>query len=263
MQYLPRPITKAGSLMTLESELILFHHHKSTCSQKVRLCLAEKRISWVGRFVDIAKEKNLSPEYLAINPNGVVPAILHQGRAVIESSVILEYLDEAFDQGTRMVPEDPIDRANMRAWMRFIDEVPSMAVRVPSYQLVLRKRFDSMSEDEYQQFIQKNPVRNEFFRRMGRDGFNKVEYGQSILRLEHTVQRMSTALQETTWLCSHHYGLADIALVPIFQRLKELDLVDLLQNEPRVVSWFDHAEARNSFATTFYPGARFFDEDIH
>ena len=66
--------------------LELFQAHNSTCSQKVRLCLAEKGIrDWISRPADISKRENLSPEFLAINPNGVVPAFRHDGRSIIES----------------------------------------------------------------------------------------------------------------------------------------------------------------------------------
>jgi glutathione S-transferase len=72
-----------------------FHAHNSTCSQKVRLCLAENGIrDWISRPVDISNRENLSPEYLAINPNGVVPAFRHNGRSIIESAVMCEYLDD-------------------------------------------------------------------------------------------------------------------------------------------------------------------------
>ena len=64
--------------------LELFHAHNSTCSQKVRLCLAEKGIrDWVSRPVNIAAGENLSAEYLAINPNGVVPAFRHDGQPIM------------------------------------------------------------------------------------------------------------------------------------------------------------------------------------
>ena len=77
--------------------LELFHAHNSTCSQKVRLCLTEKGIrDWISRPVDISKRENLSPEFLAINPNGVVPAFCHDGRSIIKSAVMCEYLDEIF-----------------------------------------------------------------------------------------------------------------------------------------------------------------------
>src|SRR5690349_21710453 len=116
--------------MTLE----LYHSHISTCSQKVRLCLAEKRIEWISRPVDLSRRENLREEYLAINPNGVVPAFVHNGHAIFESTVMCEYLEEAFPDSPSVVPRDPVERASMRAWLRFIDEVPSMAVRVPSFQ---------------------------------------------------------------------------------------------------------------------------------
>jgi glutathione S-transferase len=96
--------------------------------------LAEKGIrDWISRPVGISKRENLSPEYLAINPNGVVPAFRHS-RSVIESAVMCEYLDEVFPHQPRIVRNSPVERAHMRARLRYIDEVPSMAIRVPSFQ---------------------------------------------------------------------------------------------------------------------------------
>ena len=103
--------------MTTNTQIELFHNHKSTCSQKVRLCLAEKNIPWMSRHIDISKQENLTQEYLAMNPNGVVPTIRHHSRVVIEFTVIVEYLDEVFTDDPALSPSDPIDRANMRAWM--------------------------------------------------------------------------------------------------------------------------------------------------
>ena len=81
--------------MTIE----LYHTSHSTCSQKVRLTLAEKGLpernkDWVEHDVDLNKFEQLTPEYLKLNPNGVVPTLVHDGRALIESSALLEYLDE-------------------------------------------------------------------------------------------------------------------------------------------------------------------------
>ena len=154
--------------------LELFHAHNSTCSQKVRLCLAEKGIrDWISA-PDISKRENLSPEYLAINPNGVVPAFRHDGRSIIESAVMCEYLDEVFPRETRLVPSSPVQRAHMRAWLRYIDEVPSMAIRVPSFQRVLVSRFKSMTEAEFKSFADANPLRRSFFSKWARRAFRNT-----------------------------------------------------------------------------------------
>ena len=70
--------------------LELYHAHHSTCSQKVRLCLAEKGLEFESQLINLATKEQLAPEYLEINPNGVVPTLVDDGRVVIDSSVICE-----------------------------------------------------------------------------------------------------------------------------------------------------------------------------
>jgi len=76
--------------------LELHHALISTCSQKVRWVLAEKALPWVDHPVRLDREEHLRPEYLRLNPNGVVPTLVHDGQPVVDSSVINEYLDEVF-----------------------------------------------------------------------------------------------------------------------------------------------------------------------
>ena len=74
--------------------LDLYHANHSTCSQKVRLCMAEKGLEYESHLINLATKEQLDPDYLRINPNGVVPSLVHDGLVVIDSSVICEYLDE-------------------------------------------------------------------------------------------------------------------------------------------------------------------------
>src|SRR5258707_9069864 len=111
--------------------LELYNAMQSTCSQKVRITLAEKGIDFVEHRLRLFKQDQLKPEYLKLNPNGVVPTLVHDGVPVIDSSVIMEYLDEVFPQMC-LTPQDPQRRAEMRAWMRFFEEVPTTAGRYPS-----------------------------------------------------------------------------------------------------------------------------------
>jgi len=240
--------------------LELFHHDASTCSQKVRICLAEKGIDWVNRHVDLGAQENLTPEYLAINPNGVVPAFVHDGTPIIESTVMCEYVDEVWPDGISLSPDDPKKRAEMRAWLRYIDEVPSMAVRVPTFQNLLIDRFKAMSEEEYAEFRDSNTLRRDFFMRLNRTGFSEEEYENSLMQLLATVERMEEALtREGPWIVGTQYTIADICMAPLFQRMEDLGMTDIYDGSPAVVDWFERIKARPAYDEAFYPGARMTD----
>src|SRR5438128_2074919 len=102
--------------------LELYNFSQSTCSQKVRICLAEKAIDWIDHRLVSKDRHHISPEYLKLNPNGVVPTLVHDGTPVIESSVIVQYLDDVFRE-PRLTPDDPKLVAWMRAWLVFVDQV--------------------------------------------------------------------------------------------------------------------------------------------
>src|SRR5882757_7265217 len=71
------------------SMLKLYNAAHSTCSQKVRICLAEKDLPFEDIKLDLGKGKDhLKPEYLKINPNGVVPTLVDDGSIIVDSSVI-------------------------------------------------------------------------------------------------------------------------------------------------------------------------------
>src|SRR5436305_13428180 len=111
----------------------LYNAPQSTCSQRVRFVLNAKVLTFGEVKLDLLAGDQLKPEYLKLNPNGVVPTLDHDGSVVIDSSVIIEYLDELFPEPAPFTPGDPVQRAAMRPLMRFIDEVPAAAVRVPTY----------------------------------------------------------------------------------------------------------------------------------
>lgn len=237
----------------------LYHNDKSTCSQKVRLCLAEKRLDWVSRHVDIAAQQNLTPEYLALNPNGVVPTLVHDGVAIIESTVICEYLDELHPHEPRLSPADPVGRARMRVWLRYIDEVPSMAIRVPTFQNVILPRYQKMSQAEFDAFVERNPLRKPFLKRMGRTGFSRDDYEGALEQLRQSLTRMEAALSNGAFLVGAQYTIADLCQAPILQRLEDLGMAEMWRDQPRVADWYARLKARPAYAAAFYKGSRLFD----
>jgi len=98
--------------------LTLYDTQGSPCARRVRIVLLEKGLEWTTRVVDLTKMEQKRPEYLALNPNGVVPTLAHGERVVYESNVITEYLDDVFP-GPRLYPSDPWERAQAKMWQAF------------------------------------------------------------------------------------------------------------------------------------------------
>src|SRR6202043_2202910 len=88
--------------------IVLYNAPQSTCSQRVRFTLQEKNLAFSELKLDLFSGDQLRPEYLKINPNGVVPSLVHDGHAIIDSAVIIEYLNEVFPEPTRLAPDDPV-----------------------------------------------------------------------------------------------------------------------------------------------------------
>ncbi|WP_108663574.1 glutathione S-transferase family protein [Acuticoccus kandeliae] len=238
------------------AEFVLYNAPQSTCSQRVRYTLNAKGAPFEEVKLDLFAGDQLKPDYLAINPNGVVPTLLHDGRPVIDSAVIMEYLDE-IDHAVPLVPDDPVERARMRAMIRYIDEVPTPAVRVPSYNLAFLPHFQAMSEAEFQALCDSKPLRREFLMKMGRTGFPKAEMDEALGRLDRAVTRMAEWLDQSggPWLMGERLTLADIAIMPVIVRMADIDLETSWADKPAVARWFDALRQTPAFATTYYFGA--------
>src|SRR5262245_54806105 len=101
--------------------LELYHHGSSACAAKVRFALEEKRLPWTGHVVDIFRGEQFRPEFLALNPKGVVPVLVHDGFVVPESTVICEYVEDAFPENP-IFPDSAQGRAQVRFWEKAVDE---------------------------------------------------------------------------------------------------------------------------------------------
>jgi glutathione S-transferase len=237
--------------------LELYHAPHSTCSQKVRICLAEKRLDWVDHRVNLAAREHLSPDYLALNPNGVVPTLVHDGKVILDSSVICEYLDEVFPVPP-LVPRDAVRRAEMRAWLRYLEEVPTASIRVPSFHQALAARFTGLDEAAFQtREADIRPLRKHFYRRMGPQGFDAEDVAASLEELDNTLKRMEAALAAGPWLMGGDYTLADIVVTPSIDRMADLGLgMAWPRTYPRVTAWYDRMQTRPAFKAAYYPGSR-------
>lgn len=235
--------------------LELYHSPISTCSQKVRLVLAEKGLAWTSRLVTFADGQHLTAEYMKLNPNGVVPTLVHDGAPIVDSSVINEYLDEVFPD-TPVRPADAKARARMRAWRQYIDEVPTPSIRVPSFNAYFVPIWSQMSEEAFIAYTERLPLRKHFYQRMGRGGFPQKEVADALDRLRQSLERMDRSLVEGPWLNGADYSLADVSITPTIVRMEDLGLAKMWADLPRVGNWYDRIRARPNFAVAYMPGSR-------
>ncbi len=241
--------------MTLE----LYNFPASTCSLKVRICLAEKDLDWVDHKLSPGGSDHLTPEYLKMNPNGVVPTLIHDGAPIIDSSVIIEYLDEVFP-GVKLTPDDPKERAAMRWWLRYFEEKPTGAVRYPTFQKILIRNFRDMSDEEFKEAADKRPLKTDFYTRMGRDGFSDEEIQTALDDIRQTVERMDASIAKNSgpWIMGAFYSLADICVAPLIDRMEDLGYEQLWEKDlPHVGEWLKAMKARPAYSKAYYHGARY------
>jgi GST-like protein len=184
---------------------------------KPLLCLKEKGVEFVYHYVDIGRREQHSPEYLKINPNGTVPALVHDGVVFTESTPAMEYIDEAFE-GPALRPRDPY-----LLW-RAIDRVP----------LPERKRSWSM----------------QMFNRLP-----KEELAESARRVDAAVGAYETALAEYPYLAGPEYSLADInAMCTIYalplQRPEQVNR----ERTPHFMDWYRRCHERPAIQAAFEMG---------
>ncbi|ESO97797.1 hypothetical protein LOTGIDRAFT_181794 [Lottia gigantea] len=102
-------------------------------AQRAWIALLEKKVNFQYMEID---PYNKTKEFLSINPRGLVPVIVNNGKCVYESSICIEYVDEAWrNQDTDLMPSDPYERARLRIWSDFI----SRKIIPAFYQYLMRQ----------------------------------------------------------------------------------------------------------------------------
>ncbi|MEE8333909.1 MAG: glutathione S-transferase family protein [Alphaproteobacteria bacterium] len=237
--------------------LTLYNFPQSTCSQKVRLVLWEKGLGFEDHIVDHKGREHLGPAYLKLNPNGVVPTLLHDEAVIIDSSVIVEYLEEVFPE-TPMSMEDPVGRAHLRKWLRYFEEVPTPAIRVPSFNNYLVKRYAALSEEDYRRMADSHPIRKHFYHRLGKTRFGDAETEEAMDRLDQTLARMEAALADgRPWLMGERLTIADACVMPTIDRMRDMGFAGMWETDrPNVAAWYARYAARPAFQKTYYKGTR-------
>lgn len=230
----------------------LFHAWLSSASRRVRLCLAEKNIPYESVAVDLSRQEQHAPEFLAMNPNGVVPALeIAPGRFLHESSTICEYLDDTVPEPP-LRPTDPYALAQMRNFVRWTDEKSLPHLLILNWSLMLQSTAQQWSDQELQDKLARIPTaeRREAWVRIARKPYTEEEKAEALRKLLLLVDRMEEMLAPSSpWLMGANYSLADIAAAPFVARIAEIAPAALAEAaHPRVHGWWQAMQQRPAFA---------------
>ncbi len=200
----------------MSDRIVLYDTQGSPCARRVRIVLLEKGLEWQTRIVDLTKMAQKRPEYLALNPNGVVPTLVHGDRVVYESNVITEYLDEVFPVPP-MYPTDPWQRAQAKMWQAFELAMakefrPLMYLRVIGPYDRLRPKEEMMAE-----------VRRSTTDAAHSDWVSRVYDGTAVsddeaallsAQLYQRLDHLERALTDREFLVGDEFSIADLSVYP-------------------------------------------------
>lgn len=226
--------------------LSLYHYEPSGNSMKPLLCLAEKGLDYESHYVDLHNFEQHSEEFVAINPNGQVPVLVHDGAVISESTVINEYLDEVFPE-VRLVPDNPVERAKMRIWSKFVDEYFCPALSKIGWSVLIPKIAARLKAGELDEALKKIPLEEQRQKWLtaATESFTEDELMEARRKVTVSIERMEGILAERKWLAGGIYSLADInsySMVAAVPRLVPLAMSP--EKTPYSMKWLDKMNAR-------------------
>ena len=237
-----------------ENGLILYHHNSSVCAAKVRVALAEKALEFESRLLRLDGDQ-FHPEYVALNPNAVVPTLVHRGRAVIESNIILEYLEDAFPTPP-LHPADPHSRAGARRWLAKLDgdggihHAASVATYAIAYRHHLIARAGGTDRGALLAAINSsmNPKSRAWLQDAVFQGIESAAFREALVRFNGLFADLETQLGSAAWLAGDAHSIADVAFTPYLIRLDLLGLDHFWRTRPVIRDWYARLRARDSTA---------------
>lgn len=163
----------------------LYFSYPSTYSQKALLALYEKGVEFTPKLVNLMDPKERAA-YRELYPLGKIPLLIRDdGRLIPESTIIIEYLDEAFPTDPPLIPKDPEEARRVR----FLDRMCDQYLNDPVVSLI----FESMKPDEQQ---------------------NQALIEKSAEMIGGLYGLLNGQLEGRTFIAGEHFTMADCAAIP-------------------------------------------------
>lgn len=199
---------------------ILYGYFRSSAAYRVRIALNLKGLAYRQAPVSLVKAEQRSADFLALNPQGLVPALQDGEVLLTQSLAICEYLDDAYPDTVHLLPADPVLRARVRAFAQAIacDIHPVNNLRILNYLKT------ELGQDE--------AARNSWYRHWVQEGFAALE------------QQLAASAGQ--YCFGDSITLADVCLLPQVFNAQRFN-VDMAPY-PRLAAIAEHLAALSAFA---------------
>ena len=249
----------------MKLELYYLEETDSICSNRVIVTLSEKGITdWVPHKMILVNRDQFKPEYLKLNPQGVVPTLVHDGLPVRESSLICNYVDDLTDQNP-LKPSDPIERCRLAEWIKLFDERGFEATAVVNFVTKFRLTVPIEKMEERWKHV---PNIDRLYRQQSVicEGVESPYVMRAIGALETIFRLMETTLaDDRPFLMGDQFTLAETNFAPFVKVLEMVRFLDFwLEPYPLTRSWWDRMASRKSMKQLdTFPYNAISDDSLH
>ncbi len=190
--------------------LTYYHAEPAANSLKSMIPLKEKKLAFESVYVDLHKFEQHEPWFVAINPEGQVPVLDHNGTIITHTTVINEYLEDVFPE-IPLRPLDPVGKARMRYWNKFVDEHVMNYVSMHGWHRMISVIARNIENGEFEQLMERIPLPDQREKwKTARAGFTQEQLDAATQKIETAIDKVEAQLQKTEWLAGDDYTLADI-----------------------------------------------------
>ena len=186
---------------------------------------------------------------MKLNPNAVVPTLVHDDKVIIESAVILYYLNDAFPNPPLM-PVSAYERSRVYMTNKLIDETVHNSCTTLTFATANRAAMQKMGKEALEAELAKTPdaKRADIKRQVAEKGLDAPIVMDALRHHLKLLRRIEEAMRVGRHLAGDAYSIADIAATPYVWRLEQLRLSRIWDNRPAIAEWYERVRARPSLA---------------
>lgn len=227
-----------------------YHAEPAANSLKSIIPLHEKALPFESIYVDLHKFEQHSEWFVAINPEGQVPVLDHDGTIITHTTVINEYLEDVFPD-TPLRPRDAIGAARMRYWNKFVDEHVMNYVSMHGWHRMVGVIARNIQSGEFEQLMERIPLPDQRKKwQTARSGFSEADLAHATDKIIYAVDKVEAQLHKTQWIAGDAYTLADINFYSMCGMMVERMFPDMeiATRCPKLVEWRERMNARPAVA---------------